>query len=108
MGTYENNEYEDTDVYDISFCFLVYRPDYEKLFITLNSIVQQKGCRYEIVLTDDGSEDFRHQEIEQWLDERHFSQYTIVRSPVNRGIVHNEMNALRVARGRHIPWRLFI
>ena len=102
MGTYENNEYEDTDVYDISVCVLVYRPDYEKLFITLNSIVQQKGCRYEIVLTDDGSEDFRHQEIEQWLDERHFSQYTIVLSPVNRGIVHNEMNALRVARGRYI------
>ena len=33
MGTYENNEYEDTDVYDISVCVLVYRPDYEKLFI---------------------------------------------------------------------------
>ena len=26
MGAYENNEYEDTGVYDISVCVLVYRP----------------------------------------------------------------------------------
>ena len=77
------------DSYDISVCVLIYRSDYEKLFITLTSIIRQKGCRYEIVLADDGSEDFHQQEIEQWMHEHHFSDYTIVRSSVNRGIVHN-------------------
>ena len=90
------------DSYDISVCVLIYRSDYEKLFITLTSIIRQKGCRYEIVLADDGSEDFHQQEIEQWMNEHHFSDYTIVRSSVNRGIVHNEMNALRAAQGKYI------
>ena len=90
--------------YDISVYVLIYRPDYEKLFITLTSVIQQKGCRYEIILADDGSEDFRQQEIEQWMYARNFSDYTIVRSSANRGIVHNEMNALRVARGRYVKY----
>ena len=47
--------------YDISVYVLIYRPDYEKLFITLTSVILQKGCRYEIILADDGSEDFRQQ-----------------------------------------------
>ena len=97
-------EHQEADFYDISVCVLIYRPDYEKLFITLTSIVNQKGCRYEILLADDGSEDFRQQEIEQWLHEKHFTDYTIVRSSINRGIVHNQMNALHAAQGRYIKW----
>ena len=44
---------------DISVCVLTYRPNYEKLFITLTSIIRQQSCSYEIIIADDGTPDFR-------------------------------------------------
>ena len=74
---------------DVSVCVLSYHPDYEKLYATLTSIIQQKNCSYEIVIGDDGTPDFRHHEIELWLLERGFKDYTIVHSAENKGTVHN-------------------
>ena len=50
---------------DVSICVLTYRPDYEKLFMTLTSIIRQQGCSYEIIIADDGTLDFRQDLIVQ-------------------------------------------
>ena len=86
--------------FDVSICVLTCRPDYEKLFITLTSAIQQRGCSYEIVIADDDTADFQQQEIELWLLRHGFIDYTVVRSLENRGTVHNAASALRAARGR--------
>ena len=59
-----------TQLYDVSVCVLTYHPDYDRLFITLTSVIRQKGCTCEIIIADDGTPDFRQKEIEAWMAER--------------------------------------
>lgn len=89
-------------VCDVSVCILTYNPDYGKLFTTLTSIVCQRGCSYEIIIADDGSPDFRQDEIAAWMAEHDVQDYCIVRGAKNKGTVHNVMNAYSVARGRYV------
>ena len=88
--------------YDISIGILTYQPDYEKLLMTLTSVIRQQGCSYEIVIGDDGSKDFRERELELWLLQHGCRDYVIVRSPENKGTVHNVMNVLTAARGHYV------
>lgn len=88
--------------YDVSVCVLSYQPDYDKLYTTLTSIIRQKNCSFELVIGDDGTPNFRRHEIELWLLEHHFRDYTILPSPENKGTVHNMLQMLSVARGRYI------
>lgn len=87
---------------DVSICVLTYRPDYEKLFMTLTSIIRQQGCSYEIIITDDGTPDFRQDLIEAWMTAHGVTDYYIVRSMENRGTVRNIRNAYAVAHGRYV------
>ena len=87
---------------DISVCVLTYRPDYEKLFITLTSIIRQQGCSYEIIIADDGTPDFRQDEIAAWMSEHDVQDYCIVCSVANKGTVHNAMSAYSVATGKYV------
>ena len=88
--------------YNISIGILTYQPDYEKLLMTLTSVIRQQGCSYEIVIGDDGSKDFRERELELWLLQHGCRDYVIVRSPENKGTVHNVMNVLTAARGHYV------
>ena len=88
--------------YDISIGVLTYQPDYEKLLVTLTSVIQQQGCRYEIVVGDEGSSNFEEREIELWLLRHGFKDYTILRSSENKGTVHNVMNVLDAAQGCYV------
>ena len=85
--------------YNISIGILTYQPDYEKLLMTLTSVIRQQGCSYEIVIGDDGSKDFRERELELWLLQHGCRDYVIVRSPENKGTVHNVMNVLTRSTG---------
>lgn len=87
---------------DVSICVLTYRPDYEKLFMTLTSIIRQQGCSYEIIIADDGTLDFRQDLIEAWMAARGITDYYIVRNMENRGTVCNIRNAYAVAHGRYV------
>jgi|GEM_PF-499292 len=90
------------DICDISVCVATYRPDDEMLFATLTSIVQQRGCRFEILVGDDGSEHFDAKRVELWLLQHRFKNYTIFHSAENQGTVRNYMNMYVHARGRYI------
>ena len=88
--------------YDISIGVMTYRSDYDQLYTTLYSIICQQGCSYEIVIGDDGTQDFRQEEIELWMLRHGFRNYMIVRSPENKGIVQNAMSILHSMRGRYV------
>ena len=88
--------------YDVSIGVLTYRPDMEKLFTTLTSILHQNGCSFEILIGDDGTPNFPRQDIEKWFLHHGFTDYTILSYPENKGTVHNTMNILRAACGRYV------
>ena len=54
------------------------------------------------MIGDDGSKDFRERELELWLLQHGCRDYVIVRSPENKGTVHNVMNVLTAARGHYV------
>ena len=87
---------------DVSVCVLSYQPDYEKLFATLTSIVQQVHCSFEIIIGDDGTPNFPQAEIELWLWQQGCRDCTILHSAENYGTVKNMMQMLSAARGRYI------
>ncbi|WP_315453250.1 glycosyltransferase [uncultured Selenomonas sp.] len=88
--------------YDVSVCVATYHPDDEMLFATLTSIVQQRGCSFEILVGDDGSEHFDVKRVELWLLQHQFKDYTILHSAENRGTVLNYMNMYVHACGHYI------
>ena len=86
----------------VSVCVTTYKPDYAELGLTLESILRQKNCSFEIIIADDGTEDFVQEEIEDYLAKWNFNAYKIVRAPKNHGTVHNTLAACLVARGKYI------
>ena len=88
--------------YDISVCVATYHADEAKLFATLSSIICQQDCSFEILVGDDGSEDFDAAHIERWLLEHRFKDYTILTNPENKGTVKNYMEMYVRARGAYI------
>ena len=38
----------------VSVCIMTYKPDYKELGLTLESILRQKNCSFEIIIADDG------------------------------------------------------
>lgn len=88
--------------YDISICIATYYSDYEKLFLTLTSVLRQQDCSYEIIIGDDGTENFDAKCIELWLLQHRFKDYIILCSPENQGTVLNSLHIFTHARGRYI------
>ena len=79
-----------------------YRPDREKLRLTLRSILLQRESDYEIIVADDGSEENYFTEIARYLDARGMHDYRLVTYGENRGIVANMWQAISVASGDYV------
>lgn len=90
------------DKIDVSVVVLTYKPVWEKLKITLDSILRQKGVAYEIIVTDDGSEIDYCEMIENYFKEKSFANYVYNKNKVNVGIVKNYISGLRIASGRYV------
>lgn len=88
--------------YDISMIVMTFNPDYDKLFQTLYSLIGQKDIRMQIVVTDDGSDNFSKEKVENWFAKKNFTEYTIICNLENRGIVWNVCSALEEVKGKYI------
>lgn len=89
-------------MYDFSVIMCTYNSDADKLFKTLKSIVWQKNCSFEIIITDDGSSVFNIAEIEQWFKVNKFKDYTIIANKQNMGTVKNYLEGVKKASGKYI------
>ncbi|TYZ29944.1 glycosyltransferase family 2 protein [Selenomonas caprae] len=76
-----------------------YCPSWDKLRLTLKSILMQEDCNFEIVITDDGSEDNLFYEIQDFFYKQGFSKYKLVSSPNNNGTVYNVLQGLNACVG---------
>lgn len=81
---------------------VTYNPIWEKLKLTLDSVLCQTFTDYEIVVTDDGSEDDLSGRLTEYFKERGFTRYTLVPHKENQGTVKNLMDGLAQAQGTYI------
>lgn len=86
----------------ISVIVATYFPEKEKLMATLRSIVSQKDCSFEIVIADDGSDNFYEQDIRHYLDGIGVCDYQIFAHAENQGTVKNLLDGARVAKGKYV------
>lgn len=87
---------------DFSVIVATYNPDYTKLFRTLNSILRQEKCTYEIIITDDGTKDFNIDLIKDWMKSKSVKNYKIVNNNENLGTVKNVYQGLLKAQGKFV------
>ena len=88
--------------YDFSVIVLSYHPNKEKLFATLRSVLLQRDCRFEVIVADDGSEEFYEPEIRAFFEEHHFVDYRVIAHEHNQGTVMNLLDAAEAAEGTYI------
>ncbi len=85
-----------------SVILVMYNPQIEKVLFTLKSVLYQKFEDFEIVISDDGSEENHFEEIEQYLQQHHFTNYVLVPHEKNQGTVKNLISALNHAKGTYV------
>lgn len=86
----------------ISVVVTTYNVKWQKLQLTLLSILQQKNVDIEIVITDDGSESFPEEKIIKFFSQQEFSNYKLRKSSLNKGTVDNVYRGCEYARGEYI------
>ena len=86
---------------DVSVIVCDYNPKVKSLQYTLDSILNQKGVDFEVVIVDDGSKNNLHEIIEDYFYRNRFYNWTIVCNKENRGIVRNVYSGLDISKGRY-------
>lgn len=90
------------DSYIVSVVVCSYYSEKKKLISTLKSILQQKECRFEIVITDDGSQMPYKDEIESLFREYNFLDYKIIINEKNEGTVKNALTGVTNTSGKYV------
>lgn len=86
---------------DITVIVCTYNAEREALRRTMDSIVCQTGCEWDIVVTDDGSftrQDNLLNHYKELLKEK----LTIMNHTTNMGTVSNLLSSLRVSKGKYV------
>ena len=89
-------------IYDVSILILTYNPSWVKLKNTVVSALLQKDINFEIIVSDDGSENNYFDELEKLFLSYKFNDYKMVGSDKNEGTVKNLNRALLMAEGDYI------
>lgn len=89
-------------MYDVSVLICTYNPDIIKLKKTISSVLLQENIKVQIVVSDDGSEDFPRQEIEDFFNEYQFLDYRFSLSERNQGTVKNVINGTELCDGKYL------
>lgn len=85
-----------------SVIVIQYNPIWEKVKTTLNSILAQQECEYEIIVADDGSKSPCFEQTEAYFAECGFKDYRIVANEKNGGTVKNVISGIREAKGKYV------
>ncbi len=96
------DRHENLEEYEVSVLCVQYNPQWEKIQRTLQSIIQQKEIKIQIVIADDGSEYDWHFEISMYLEENNFYDYVFAMSPINRGTVINALTGVGLCLGKYV------
>jgi len=87
--------------YDVSVIVVTYNSEFEKLRVTIESILIQKEVRFEIIIADDGSSDNHQNLIELLFQKKQFNHYKFIGNLKNSGTVKNYLSGLYEAEGEY-------
>lgn len=88
--------------YQVSVVVATYNPNKHKLFMTLRSLLVQKGISLEIIIADDGSSVQDFSEAEALFAQHDFQNYTILANQKNQGTVANILSGVKQCSGAFI------
>lgn len=87
---------------ECSVLICTYKPDWEKLRLTLKSVLMQENCNYHIVVTDDGSKENYFDRIRDYFSHYAFVNYELVASPKNQGTTKNVLQGIHACKGEFV------
>lgn len=85
-----------------SLIILTYNSDYEKIILTIKSILEQDLPEYEIIISDDGSQIDFFEELRGFFTKKAFNNYKLIKNEQNLGIVNNFLKAIKQSKGKYI------
>lgn len=85
---------------EVSIIVATYNADWQKLMMTINSIIIQSGVKFEIIFADDGSKIKWNDKIRRYLPDDIDGSF--VDAEKNVGTVLNIANAVNRAKGKYI------
>lgn len=88
--------------YDVSAMIASYRPDYKKLIMTVKSMLLQEDVTLQIVVADDGSDEDYFEELESYFSEMDYTDYVLVKNPINQGTVKNCLSGFMKCDGTYV------
>ena len=74
----------------------------DKLFVTINSILAQRDVTFEIIITNDGKDEWDANTIQQYLQKKNFHNFTITSLDENKGTTWNCWNGLMHCKGMYV------
>lgn len=89
-----SNPSKNHSIADITVLVVTYNSDPLKTLMTIESIIMQEGCRIQIIIADDGSEETNFKLIKDILDRKFSGSYILLSSDRNHGTVGNISRAL--------------
>ena len=92
----KSDVYSEKNNEDITVVVITYNPIPEKVFITLNSILLQKGVNIKIVIADDGSKNNLFSNIKDYFKKHNFNDYVLIDNSENHGTVKNLYSAIKI------------
>jgi len=88
--------------YEVTALVVSYRPEYEKLMMTIRSFILQKNISLQIVVADDGSPEDMFPELKSYFSEIGFEDYALVKNIKNQGTVKNVLSGLIRCEGEYV------
>ncbi len=86
----------------VSVIVLTYNADWDKLRLTLNSVLKQEGVEFEIIIADDGSKTRHNDKICALFEEYGFKNYKFSDNAENVGTCKNLFAALELVTADYV------
>lgn len=87
---------------ELSVIVVLYNSKWDKIKVTLESIINQKGLNYEVIISDDGSDENYYPRIEKFFYEKNFSRYVLLNNTANVGTIKNCIRAINESKGKYV------
>lgn len=99
-----NNSFcgKDIRMKEVSVIIATYNPNLERVLFSIDSVMDQEGIDYELIISDDGSKENYFSEIEEYIKSHSKCDFQLIAHKTNQGTVKNFLDAVNHSRGAYI------
>ncbi len=88
--------------FECSVIVCTYNPSWDRLRLTLKSLLMQENCAFKIIVVDDGSVDNIFDKVNEFFMQHSFTDYDLLASDKNCGTVINILRGLKFCEGEYV------